>query len=38
MIDTIIIELCALTQILHGLNDQSLPADTHLVDKAGKTV
>lgn len=38
MIDSIVIELCALTQVLHGLNDQSLPADVHLEDKSGKTV
>lgn len=38
MIDSIVIELCALTQVLHGLNDQSLPAESHIEDKSGKTV
>ena len=35
LIDTIIIELTALTQILHGLNDQNEQADTTIQDKQG---
>jgi hypothetical protein len=38
MVDSIIIELCALTQVLHGLNDNNEAAETHLTDKAGNTV
>lgn len=38
IVDTIVIELVALTQVLHGLNDNNEPADTHLVDRAGNTV
>ena len=35
LVDTILIELAALTQILHGLNDQNEQADTTIQDKAG---
>jgi hypothetical protein len=38
LIDTIVIELMALTQVMHGLNDMNEAADTHLVNKEGKTV
>lgn len=37
-IDTLVIELMAITQVLHGLNDSNEPADTHLEDKYGNTV
>jgi len=37
-IDTIVIELMALTQVLHGLNDSNEAAETHLEDKYGNTV
>lgn len=36
LIDTIIIELAALTQILHGLNDDNEQADTMIQDGTGK--
>lgn len=38
LVDTIVIELMALTQVLHGLNDSNEPADTHFEDKYGNTV
>ena len=38
LVDTLVIELMAITQVLHGLNDFNMPADTHLEDKYGNTV
>lgn len=37
-IDHIVIELMALTQVLHGLNDSNEPAETHMEDKFGNTL
>lgn len=37
-VDTLVIELMALTQVLHGLNDSNEPADVHFEDKYGNTV
>jgi hypothetical protein len=38
MIDTLVIELMAITQVLHGLNDSNEPAETHMEDKFGNKV
>jgi hypothetical protein len=37
-VDTLVIELMALTQVLHGLNDSNEAAATHFEDKYGNTV
>ena len=37
-IDTLVIELMALTQVLFGMNDSNQPAEIHWEDKFGNTV
>jgi len=37
-VDSLVIELMALTQVLHGLNDSNEPAEMHMEDKYGNTV
>lgn len=37
-VDTLVIELMALTQVLYGLNDSNEPAETHMEDKFGNKV